>query len=145
MFIGHFYLVSVYKRDQGTLPRRKNIFVLNDTISSISKSNKERYVCKNNYSLIYVFQLLVSYLFFVDITHTYWILILLIQYHLIRNTFSFTKDCIYDYKKQKMDTVLSTTTTKKKKMTLHIFLVDLSCRLPLFADRSITLLASPQV
>ena len=145
MFIGHFYLVSVYKRDQGTLPRRKKIFVLNDTISFVSKSNKERYVCKNNYSLIYVFQLLVSYLFFVDITHTYWILILLIQYHLIGNTFFSTKDCIYNYKKQKMDTALSTTTTKKKKKTLHIFLVDLSCRLPLFADRSITLFASPQV
>ena len=48
----------------------------------------KRYVCKNNYSLTHVFQLLVYQLFFVDMSHIYQILISLTWCHLIQNIFS---------------------------------------------------------
>ena len=48
----------------------KKYFVLND-IPRYPYQNliNEKHLCKNNYSLTHVFQLLVGYLFFVDVLH----------------------------------------------------------------------------
>ena len=54
----------------------KKYFVSND-IPHYPYQNliNKRHLCKNNYSLTHVFQLLVGYLFFVDMSYIYWILI----------------------------------------------------------------------
>ena len=54
----------------------KKYFVSND-VPRYQYQNliNERYLCKNNYSLTHVFQLLVGYLFFVNMSYIYWILI----------------------------------------------------------------------
>ena len=54
----------------------KTYFVSND-IQRYPYQNliNDRHLCKNNYSLTHVFQLLVDYLFFVNMSYIYWILI----------------------------------------------------------------------
>ena len=54
----------------------KKYFVSND-VPRYPYQNliNERHLCKNNYSLTHVFQLLVGYLFFVNMSYIYWILI----------------------------------------------------------------------
>ena len=70
LFLREFQLMT-FVLDDNSLSSQKSILYQIISCHPYQNLINERHVCKNKYSLIHVFQLLVDWLFFVDMSHIY--------------------------------------------------------------------------
>ena len=99
MFLSMCKEICTYIRNlhRNLLQTKHGKGILYQMISRHSYQNliNERHMCKNNYPLTHVFYLLVGQLFFTDMSHTYWILILLMIRVILERYQSWTRQLYY--------------------------------------------------